>query len=454
MTGWQLGARYLFVRYRWGINETAEEIFKTVTTSVNGLMPFFRRAEYAQIGNYSECLSRLQMIEGLFALVGFSPYPPDTKSVTPVGARLFVKRAWLRPGDFQWQVRMLWDGDSIREIPDLIQGLREQGGELAASVILAYLNSLSDDALHRIPNGAELKISVGESVPQPTAAKVKAVLEPKFKELDNFYKGQQYEKLYWQNQDAGLEQRILLNYSVSGGFKSARRFYSQARRNFRDPVTFSNGGGLYIFMLGLCSNDQALRKQALEDSRSGSFNDMMMNIWDAAVRDLPAELETNVKELIERYEQNQGSDSLGRRLQRFLPLLPALRDVKHSGHREALEYFGKEGGWTILRFIWIEKFKMPTEEAITFLGGRENNALALAIIYYLEKDQSNMLDALNKVFKLNTFRQEQRVFAACLYDRIHPLTLPEDAVDLKPPGATSITEAVLDRIDAGRKGKR
>ena len=86
--------------------------------------------------------------------------------------------------------------------------------------------------------------------------------------------------------------------------------------------------------MGYAMNDPELRRMAMEDSSSGSASDMMMHIWDAAWRNQPRELEEKVKEIIERYEQEMGVNSPGRRLLKFLPLLPALRDAKHPRFRE------------------------------------------------------------------------------------------------------------------------
>ena len=450
MSGLQMGSRYKFVRYRWGVEDVGEAIYKTVTTEVEGLMPFFRRGANTTIHNYAESLRRLQMVEGLFYLVGYNDPPVGTEKTTPESAKLFVKRSWLRPWDFEWQARSLWDANAIPEISELIRAFQDQGGGLAACAILGYLSSLNNDALSKIPQGPDLKFSLADSLPQPTLARVRATFDRKFKDIGNFARAQAYERMYWQNPDSGLENRVLYNYIVSGSFKSARRFYSQARPNFQDPVGFSNTGGPELFVLGFCLDDAALRKQAMEDSRSASYFDMMMHIWDAAIRDQASELEEHANEMIERYEQEQGVNSMGRRLIKFLPLLPALRDPNHASRREALEYFGKDGGWTILRYIWIEKFKIPTPDAIVLLGGRENNAFVQIIIKYLEKDQPGALEAYNHFTALENTRNEQIVLGACLYNRLHPLSPPHEEPDLKPAGATSIRQAVFEKLKSTR----
>src|SRR5258708_7855676 len=179
MAGFQRGTRYNFVNRRWGVPELAEPIYKTVTTEVEGYLPFFRQSSKANLPSYPECLQRLELVDGLFQLVGFSAPPTDTESVTLAGARLFVKRCWLRPRQLEWQVRALWDGGAPQDIPELIQAIQAEGGSLAASEALAYLSSLGTEALRQVPQAAELKYSVAETLSEPTAVKVRAVFDRK-----------------------------------------------------------------------------------------------------------------------------------------------------------------------------------------------------------------------------------------------------------------------------------
>jgi len=150
-------------------------------------------------------------------------------------------------------------------------------------------------------------------------------------------------------------------------------------------------------------------------------------------------METDTRELVDRYEQDQGVNSQGRRLLRFLPLLPALKDPKSPSRREAVEFFGKEPGWTILRFIWIEKYKVPVSDAVVLLGGRENDAFTQLLFAYLEKDKAKVRENLTQVHTAGV-RNEYRVLASCLYEKLSPNEHDYHDVDLKPAGAMSIRQ--------------
>ena len=452
MAGWQLGSRYHFIRYSWGVREYSEPLYNTATTEVEGWMPFFRKQADARIASYPASLNRLELIEGLFQLVGYSLPPNHKGGATVESARLFVKRCWLRPLDVEWQVRTLWDV-AVAEIPEVIRSMQNEGGSLMAASALAYLSALNADALRQLPGGADLKFSIAESLPEPTLVQVRAMYDRKYKDVDIFERAQQYERMYWLNPDSGLEGRTLFGYLVSGCYPAVRRFYNQSRINYSDPVGFSNVSGLELFVLGYALNDADLRAKVLEDSRSGSYSDMLMHIWETAIQDDPKQMEADTKELVERYEQDQGVNSLGRRLLKFLPLLPALKNPAHPSRREALEFFGKEPGWTILRFIWVEKYKIPTADAIVLLGGRENDAFSQFLIAYLEKNQEK---ARENYSLLNTTdaRNESRVLAACLLQKLSRSEHNYRDVDLKPAGATSIRQAVFQKLKAEGRLKK
>jgi hypothetical protein len=446
MAALQMGARHHFVAHSWGVRSQAEPIFKSVTTELEGVMPFFLKSAEAKTYNYKESLARLQMVDGFFQRVGWNPHPFDTKGSDLDSARLFVKRSWLRPRDFEWQARTLWDAKGVADIPELANALREEGGCHAAVPILNYLVSLGADAQREIPGADDLKLALAETLPQPSNLYVRAVYDRKFKNLENFERAQTIERLYWQNPDSGLEDRVFRNYVVVNALTSAKRFYTQARENLLDPVGFANGMGKTAYMVGYVLNDSAVRKMALEDSRSASYSDMVINIWDAAVRDNLKELEQTAHELVERYEEDKGANSQGRQLLKFLPLVPALRDARNSSRQEALRFFGKSESWIALRWIWIEKFKMPAEDAIALLGGRENDLFRRVLICYLEKDPAKTLEALNAFSASRAYIDEKTALSTYLYYCLRKNLPKRDESDLKPSGVVSTRQAVLAKL--------
>jgi hypothetical protein len=450
-TGLQMGSRYRFVAGMWGVREQARPIYQTVLREIPGLVPFFMNEETAKTYNYRQSQQRLENVDGFNSLVGWSSHPFSNASASNKTAAIFVKRCWLRPSEFQWQARSLWDVGDFTQISELIDAFRQEAGSAAAAEILLYLTGIRSDLRAPIPRVNEFMAALADRLPQPTKVYIDSVWEQRFQGKPKLAQAQEMEKLYWRNPDGGLEDWVVWLYGEAGAYKALRRFYAQARENFLDPVRTSNRVGPNAYVAGYLLNDPALRSMALEDSRSGSFKDMMMHIWEAAIRNDSSGLETQVKELIERYESDKAPESTGRRLLGFLPLLPALRDPKHVSHQNAIRYFEKSAGWTVLRWIWIRKYELPKEDAIAFLGGREADLFRRVLISYLENDPRQTADAYSQLEKENKVTGDQMFLAGFLSRQIQNQPSVDNLPDLKPADASSARSAVLARLAARRK---
>jgi hypothetical protein len=194
--------------------------------------------------------------------------------------------------------------------------------------------------------------------------------------------------------------------------------------------------------------DKQLQRLALKDSASGSGGDMMMHIWEAALRDDRTELKEITDEMIERYETKAGEESNGRRLRDFLPLLDALADSRHPRHKEAIDHFGNYNRWIFLRWIWIEKFKLSKEDAIAFLGGREAGPAVHVLVCGLDQDVAGAKQALDDMITKNNIPAPLSILASQTCRKLAKETLDAALPDLKPPGATSTRSAVLARLKA------
>jgi len=434
MTGSQMGSRYRFVKYFWGVPDLAERILKESTRLVEGVMPFFLREAEAKTFNYRETLARLELVDGLQLHAGWSPNP--FADASEKSANLFVKRHWLRPQQMDWQLRSLWDNDDFKGIGELLAYYRENSGPIAASYALSYSVEVMQnrESRKKFPEIANLAKSFEPLVAQPGPIYARAM---GYQELDHFDRAVKYEELYWKNPDAGLESMIFRNYLLAGAFKSARRFYAQSRDNLDDPITVSNGLGLLAYASGVLRKDPLLCQWAIEDSFCGSYRDMTLQIWEAARKDNRGELKQNVVELIERYESDEPNGA-GARLSNFLHLLPSLADPAGKRHAEALRYFGKSPDWIFLRWMWIDQFKLPKEEAIEFLGGRESDQLRRALVSYYDKDRVAMLDALNKFNASENRVDERTALIYYLYEQISTHTFNREEKDLKPAESNSV----------------
>jgi hypothetical protein len=446
MTGLQMGARYHFVNARWGVPEQAKRILDTVVNEVQGLVPFFKNAAAANLYNYQECLFRLQHLNSVYSFVGWSPNPFRIRTAaTNSNAITFMKRCWLRPSLFDWQARSLWDDNRIDLITELVDSVKDQEGPLGAVAALSYLSSIRQDLRGSLPKAEQWMETLADRLPQPTRLYINAVWHKKFDGMSMLETAQELERLYWQNPDSEIEDGVFLYYAKAGAFDAARRFYIESRPNLLDPVRTSNALGHYAYIVGYLKNDARLREMALQDSESSSYRDMLLRVWDAAVHDDREQLKEQIDELIERYESTQGPKSRGARMKQFLPLLPALANARNPKHKEAISYFGNEASWVMLRWIWIEKFKLSKDDAIAFLGGRETDAARHVLVCYLDGETEKTAQAADDLIHQDGSSPEQCILAKFLSAKLSHSKEPE-IPDLKPADATSARAAVIARL--------
>ena len=434
----QMATRYRFLNKLLGVHEEAQALHKEALPLLEGSAPFFATKEAARTPNYAELQERLQLVDEFYHKVGWSPNPFVASSKAD-SADVFMKRSWGRPKEMQWQLRSLWDARQFTAVEKLLDFYRDQGGLISAAWAVNYLVKARPQAA-RFPKIEDYISAFADRMTQPTLLYLTAIAK-KFEGLDHFKLAVAYEQLYWKNPDTGIEKRIYRHYLMANAVKSARRFYRQARENLGDPIAVSNGIGTMAFMHGYVAGDAQLRGWALEDSSSGSYSDFLLQIWDAAIRDDRKALLSVSKEIIERYEANDGADAMGKVLQKFLPLLPALANAKDPRHQEAIHSFDGKESWVVLRWIWARKFQLPNAETVQFIGGREADYFRRALAFYLEKDHASILIAMNKSNADEPDAEDRTILLNRLYDEIAPRKFAGEETDLKPKDA--ISTAVL-----------
>jgi hypothetical protein len=448
MTGLQLGTRHRFVDKSWGVHDLAATIRSGSVANVEGMQPFFDNERMSHSANYRAMLARLQLVNRLQLRNGWTDNPFATSAAK--NAQIFVNRAWLRPTEVDWQARSLWEANDFAAISDLFEYHYANGGMLSAAFSLHYLASVRQEELKQFPQTKELIGKFAQKLPYINERYVHALYEQLTKGKDTFERAQAFEKMFWQHPESELEDRVFRNYAMAGAFKSAQRFYKQARPYLKDrsPILLSHGLGSNAYMLGYLLNDAEMRKAGLQDSESGSYADMLLHIFEGVVTSNLKTLHLDVDELVERYSKGDPDDQ-GVRLQKFLPLLPALRDVKHPKHGEALRYFAGMEEWTIFRWMCIEQFKLPKEDAIRLLGGNDGTVLQRALVAYLEKDKATMLTHVNEFFRRGEI-DEYSILLQTLFDRLAAHTFTREEPDLKPQNVVSLSDVVKDAI-ASRK---
>jgi hypothetical protein len=446
MNALQMGARYYFVNKNWGVPDLAEAIFREATRDIEGQAPFFPNSPLKNAFNLQESYNRAQMVDDLSwrRSIENQPFAKDIRDAE--AARTFYKRCWLRPYDVRLQAYALGRASLCDELTQVLKRYHAECGAKSDVITVEYLNDWDEKELDQMPGLRELKEQIAESFIEPTGLQVKALYRKLYQPLPNDARAQAYEKMFWRNPDCNLEQDILNGYIVRGAWKSAKRFYIQAREVVSRDVGFSNWLAPKAWMLGFLQGDEALMKLAIEDSNTGSYAAMATMTWHALAHDQVDKAKAQLEELIERYEPDAGPRSQGREMKGFLPLLPALKDSKHPRHAEALDYFGKSESGVLMRWILIEKYKLAPKDAIRLLGGRETDRFRRVLILYLEKDKGPIGPALVDYLENTPNTGAGRVIACWLQVKLVEEKPSITEADLRVPGAKSIRQAVLEKL--------
>ena len=391
MNGLQMGSRYYYVQQVWGIPDLARTIFSAGTHDIEGQMPFFRNDFQNQVSNLQESHFRLQMVDDLAwrSVLDIQPFAKDITDTN--GARLFAKRCWLRPYEVRWQAYSLARSGLCDEMIRLLQRYHSNCGLKSDVISVEYLQDWSDKEIDAQPGLRDLKEQIVEGMVEPCGLQISALYRKKYATLGNAERAKAYESIFWQNPDSNLEQDILNGYITGGAWKSAKRFYTQARDVLSRDVGFSNWLTPQIWMLGFLTKDEDLMQLALEDSNTGSYAAMMTAVWHYTSHDELEKAERQLTELIDRYEPEQGPQSQGRMMKAFIPMIHALKDTKDPQHEVALDYLGKSQNGVILRWILIQKLKLSNEEAIRLLGGKETDRLRRLMVLYLQNENEDLL---------------------------------------------------------------
>jgi hypothetical protein len=435
MSGMQMGARHYFVASRWGIPDLADAIHKRVAR-VSGQAPFFPLADQNKAPAFDRMLYRLQLVDDIVWRIKVDMHPFAKDATDPAAAHLFQRRCWLRPYYVTWQA---WAFCMARLRPEVVPHLRryhEECGLKSDVYTLEYINDF-DARDYEIPDWKglrELKKEVAEAFPDPTSLQIRLLHgEPATKMYSEQW-GQKYEELFWKNPDCGLEQQILVSYINGGAWKSAKRFYTEVRQVVDRDVGFSNFSAPLAWALGFVSEDEDLMRMAVQDSNSGSADSMWTLFWNAVAHDKLDQAEEQLSEMISRYYSRSGPKASARVILDFLPLVKALKDPKSPDYTKAMDYFGSSASGVVFRWILIEKYNLPPADAIRFLGGSDADQIRKAIVDFQQNSKNS---------------GAARVLCQWTARQTLPVLLKIEEKDLMPPGAKSLTQAVL-----AARGKR
>jgi hypothetical protein len=459
-SGLQMGARWKFFALRLGARKEADAVAKAALRAVDGSEVFFVEYPYNfqnendppptwdfAIRPHLENFARLQEIGG-----------PDGAWVVPYksfhrnkgkNALLWVRRCWLLPDQLLNQSRELyfshlWDDIS----PTLLRMHREGGPRVDNAALRFYAYGLTPVGAKRVAGSDELRVELlkAQTETSVSAAKVMQVFDP----LPPFESAQRLEKIFWQRPGNDLPYgEIFADYLRAHAYASAKRFYSEAEPFLDERAGFANGIGARRFTLALLEGDRAAMDEALKASASGSAADLVMHMMLALSEEDYRLLEQRADIYHDYYQDADPKEDMALKLKGFLPLVPAFKNPKHPDHAKALNYFGAYNKWPTLQWVFVQKAKLSTEEAIRFLGGKDTDLERRLLVAYLLKDKelfSRTYDELAASYRNDPYQRKN--WSTMAFVLIHWLRndllgvpVPAEQPDLKPPGVRPLLEA-------------
>jgi hypothetical protein len=446
MNGLQMGSRYLFVNQYWGVYDLAKTIFEEATRDTQGQSAFFKNDLQKSMFDLQPTLFRLQMVDELYSMVGVDIQPFSNNMNDTNEARLFFKRCWLRPYDVRWQAWTLCYAQQRDEMVQLLTRYHQECGLLSDVVSLEYIRDwFTQIQAEQVKGLTALENELADAIPVPIPLKINALYYQRYAHMSNLDRARELERLFWQDPDSGLEERVITTYIAAGAFDSAKRFYLEIRKMLDLDVGFSNNTIPQLWTIGFLQKDENLMNLALADGNTGSYMAMLTAFWNYAAHEDDKGMEQEMDDLIQRYESEQGPESTGRVLKGFVPLIPALKDPKNPDHEKALDYFGKSDKGIVLRVILILKYGLGNDDAIRLLGGPETDRFRHVVILYLLNNANQMAQAFYD-YDSNATSDSGWVIASWLhYKLLHPSMIIEDK-DLKLQGAETIKAAVLEKL--------
>ena len=445
MNGCQMGARYHFVNNCWGVPELGKKILKDSLNGMEGELPFFLGEQQTKMTNKAATYRGLQMVDCVAWRSDVMVHPFGSNLHATNAAQIFYKRCWLNPAYTQWQCWALDNADLKNETVELLKRYHEEGGLKSEVIGVQYINSFGNKELNLRPKLREIREQMGEDFLDPTSLQAVALFRKRMAKLSYGARAQAYEKIFWQNPDCGLEAKVLEDYILAGAWKSADRFYRQARETVSIDLSFSNELSPMAWAAGFLTKNEDLMKLAVKDSDTASYACMQTEAWNAAALGNYQKTKACFDGIIQRYEPHR-PNSEAHVLKKFMSLLPALQDSNNPKHQEALNYFRQKDLDPIFRWIVIQNCKLEEKEAINFFGGTKNDVLRQMVTAYFQ----NKPDVMKEAFKHFAHKKDQAAspaLAGWLNAKMSNKTPGIEEKDLKPPGAKSIAQAVKEAIE-------
>lgn len=456
MTLESMHAWYTFLNRSLGVQDAANEVFAACRTALPTLMAFLEKqgaVDSQRQARMSYCEEFEIVMTVMPPVLVKDPSDAAAQAVARNGLKGFFKRSYL----VNSHLSVVSSALPSKEWWNAAITVGSQAGEAFITRLLAFLqNRMAPDVIERLKAAQvtlaeNLERSGRNAISARRSALQSAPLTGKMAYLEAVVG---LERLYWQAPESTATARIFDYYLKANAKTAAKRFYEQSRDHGGLSVGYSNEMPPRRWVVAWWERDAVMMATAARDVPSFSARDLHKQIIHALAVGKDEEAQAIVSAYVERYPRRPGQpEGMTEELQRFLPLLPALKSPDHAQHGTALDFFAKSDRWVLLRLVLARRFALSAEKTLQLLGnGMSEDPLTKAVVAHVQGDK----EAFEKAYAVASKPGRDQpngpslVLLECLRHDLLATPEPKDQPDLKPERVVRLDELVRNKLKARR----
>jgi hypothetical protein len=350
--GWEIMGLQFGYSYRFfgDVPPGPSDVGRTVLDQIKGVDVYFRNSKVSAHFPLKD-LRRLQFVGSSLVGEAFLRKLPDDWRNPP---ECYLSRCWLARGGNREIESFIRNGGKAEDVRIFVNRMRHEGGPLAVC------NLVNHDGNTKFPAFIDVLGMRDELLADmPWHYQEWARVMDKPGKARAFETAQNLEKFGWETLTFRNAYRIFSDYVTGNAEESARRFYDEALPFFVSSWDFFDSTRPARYALAWIDGDEATELRIVRGCGSDNEADLQLQLVHALLHGKYDEAR-QLLDLTHRFPDNERYAALDK----YLPQIPALVDVKHPDHAQAIDTFPKDKGWLFLRWALGRQAFLPTEEMV------------------------------------------------------------------------------------------
>ena len=407
-----------------------DEVGRTVLDQIKGVDVYFRNSKVTAHSPLKD-LRRLQFVGSSRVGEAFLRKLPDDWRNPP---ECYLSRCWLTRGGNREIESFIRNGGKAEDVRIFINRMRQEGGPLAVC------NLVNHDGNTKFPAFIDVLGLRDELLADmPWHYQERAWVMDKPGKARAFETAQNLEKFGWETLTFPNHYRIFSDYVTGNAEESAKRFYDEALPFFVSSPDFSDSTRPARYALAWIDGDEATELRIVRGCDSDSEADLQLRFVHALLHGNYDEAR-QLRDLALSFQNNERHAALDK----YLPQIPALVDVKHPDHAQAIDTFPKDKGWLFLRWALGRQASLPTEEMVRLFHGETDGPEGIfAVAAWGDKAHFDPFRALYVEVALDPMEQ---ILIAHEFVKQQGSKPQKKQLDLRPADARPLAELVREEL--------